>query len=193
MDRFLTFDKHVDNMCSKANGLLYFLNRQKHLLDKKSRICVVEALINNIFSYCSIIWGSCNGNLIKKIQKVQNFAAKVADGHGKKFERATPYIKKLNWLKINEKIQYDLLVFLFKVIHNKLPDWIVTLPIVSQYQRRETRQAGNLQIPRTRTVLADKSLSVKGAKAWNDLPREIKIITKPSKFKRQLKQHFMQN
>ena len=70
MDNHLSFEKQVDHMCSKANGLLYLLNRQKEFLNQKSRICVVEALISNLFSYCSIIWGACNRTCISKIQKV---------------------------------------------------------------------------------------------------------------------------
>ena len=75
MDSMLTFDMHIENLCKKANGLLYFLNRQKMFLDAKSRICVVEALINNLFSYCSLIWSACKKSSISKIQKIQNFAA----------------------------------------------------------------------------------------------------------------------
>ena len=122
MDNYLSFDKQVDHLCSKANGLLYLLNRQKEFLDKKSRICVVEALIDNIFSYCSIIWGVCSKTSIAKIQNVQNVAAKVADGIGRKYDRATPFIRKLGWLKISEKVLYDTLNFVFKIIHNKIPN-----------------------------------------------------------------------
>ena len=128
-----------------------------------------------------------------KIQRIQNFAAKVADGHGKKFERATPYIRKLNWLKVNEKLQYDLLIFIYKVIHNKIPDGIVSLPTVGQCRVRETRQSSSLHVPKTRTVTATKSLKVRGAKAWNKLPTEIQSISKPSQFKTKLKEHLMQN
>ena len=115
MDNYMNFDKHVENLCTKSNGLLYILNRQKHYLNATSRICVVEALIKNLFSYCSIIWSTCNKSSIAKIQKVQNFAAKVADGNGKIYEHATLYIKKFNWLKINETIHYNILMFVFSL------------------------------------------------------------------------------
>ena len=92
-----------------------------------------------------------------------------------------------------KKIQYDLLVFTFKIVQNKLPDWVISLPTVSQHHARETRQAHDLKVPKTRTILADKSLKVKGAKAWNNLPGEIKNIFEPYKYKSRLKVHLMQD
>ena len=83
MDSLLTFDTHITNLCNKANGLLYFLNRQKLFLNAKSRVCVVEALINNLFSYCSLIWSACNKSSMSKVQKVQNLLPKLQmEGEG---------------------------------------------------------------------------------------------------------------
>ena len=187
MDSLLTYDEHIDNLCKKANGLLYFINRQKLCLDDKSRICVVDALINSLFSYCSLIWSACKKSSISKVQKVQNFAAKVADGKGKKFERATPYIRKLGWLKINEKIQFDILTFDFKLTRGKIPNWVLNMPVVGEQQRRQTRQANDFVVPRTRTKLADNALKVRCSKSWNALPSNLKDIVRPSLFKREIR------
>ena len=99
-----TFDKHIENICNKSDGLTYYLHKQKLFLEHNSRVCVVEALQNSLLSYCSPIWRAGKKSSILKIQKIPNFAAKVANGIGKKYDRATPYIRKLGWMKIDEKI-----------------------------------------------------------------------------------------
>ena len=83
IDQFLSFDHHIRNMCSKANGILYYLNRNKEFLNKDSRKIIVESLINNIFNYCSSVWSVCSKTSLSRLQKIQNFAAKVATGKGK--------------------------------------------------------------------------------------------------------------
>ncbi len=39
----------------------------------------------------------------KKIQKLQNFAAKVARGGGARRDPASPFIRELGWLKVYQK------------------------------------------------------------------------------------------
>ena len=49
LDPYLSFDKHVDNICIKANGLLFFLSRHKMLFDNQTRKTVIEALVTSLF------------------------------------------------------------------------------------------------------------------------------------------------
>jgi len=189
MDSFLSFEKHVDELCAKAIGLLYFFNRNKEFLNDISRKTVIEAIVISLFSYCSTIWSTCSKTLMEKAQKVQNFAAKVAVGNGRKYDRATPFINKLGWMKFNDKFMYEFLLFIFKIVNKWIPDWVIDLPIINQIQGRMTRQSNNLVVPRKRTKFADKALSVRGPNAWNELPEAIKCLNRPSIFKKELKKY----
>ena len=82
-------------------GILHFVWRNKDYLNESSRTIVVNALVNSLFTYCSTVWGSSSKTNISDLQKVQNFIAKVAVGNGKKYDHATPFIKKLEWLTIS--------------------------------------------------------------------------------------------
>ena len=187
IDRYLSFDSHIEQICTKANGLLFFINRNKALFDNETRKIVVESLVLSLFSYCSVIWGGGNKCLLDKVQRTQNFAAKIAVGNGRKFDRATPFIQKLNWLKINEQIKYDTTMFMFKLCHGHIPNWVMKLEVVGNSHLRNTRQTSHLVVRRTRTKLADRALSVKGPVLWNDLPNYIKTITSMPVFKKELK------
>ena len=192
LDSHLSFEKHVDYVCTKANGLLFFLTRNKDMFDDQTRKIVVEALVVSLFSYCSLIWGSCTASIRSRIQRVQNFAAKVAVGYGRKKDHATPFIKKLNWLKVNDMLKYNEAIFMFKIVNNHNPVGVLSIPQVRHTHERNTRHMHDLQVPRTRTKIADRALSIRGSIQWNKLPETIKQNTRMTLFKKRLKEFVSQ-
>ncbi len=48
--------------------------------------------------------GTTNNTLLAKVQKQQNFAAKVVEGKAQKCDRVTPIIKEQKWLNISQQI-----------------------------------------------------------------------------------------
>ena len=46
-------------------------------------------------------------DLIKRVQKLQNFAAKICIGGAQRRDHATPFITQLNWLKMDNKVISD--------------------------------------------------------------------------------------
>ncbi len=81
-------------------GMLIYINRISSYLDKKSRIIVVQLLVRSHFNCCLSIWGTTTPSLIDKVQKLQNFAVRVAVGGIKKLYHVSPAYKELKWLKI---------------------------------------------------------------------------------------------
>ena len=128
---------------------------------------------------------------MQRVQKLQNFAARVADGSARKFDFITPIIKELKWLKVHNQYNYHLCCLVWKIINSNYPDWFITLPTVSEVTVARTRQANNLHIPRTNINAGSKSIEVRGPKVWNDLPRELRNIASVSGFKAKLKDHFL--
>lgn len=103
LDSFMTFEPHVDKIHKKVVGTLIYLNHIRNQITTETRIMVVQTLALSIINYCSNIWGSANKTQMQKVQKLQNFAARVALGNISKLDNITPHIKKLKWLKVNSK------------------------------------------------------------------------------------------
>ncbi len=87
----MSFETHINEISKKVMDMLIYINRISSFLDKKSRIIVVQSLVLSNFS----IWGATTSPLINKVQKVQNFAARVAVRGIKKFEHVSPAYKEL--------------------------------------------------------------------------------------------------
>ena len=122
IDQYLLFDDHISHISRKVNGVLIALNRIKDRLDRTSRIIIVQCLSISIINYCLRVWGMTTKEQIERVQKLQNFAARVAYGGIRKYEHITPIIKELGWLKIENKIEYDICIFTYKICNNLLPE-----------------------------------------------------------------------
>ncbi len=88
------------------------------------------------------------------MQKWQN--TKICVGGAKKSDHASRFITQLQWLKVKDKIVFDVAVTVFKVINNMFPGWFLQLPTVSDALRnRDTRQRNKLNVPHTNTDSGD--------------------------------------
>ena len=55
--------------------------------------------------YCSSIWSNTSEEYIKKIQLIQNYAARIIAGNVGKYDHVSPVLKELGWLPIKEHLQ----------------------------------------------------------------------------------------
>ena len=193
MDRYLSFDFHIEEIGKKVTGILMYINRIKDNFDITTRIQVVQSLALSIINYCLKIWGTTNSIHIKKAQKLQNFAAKVALGGARKYDHVTPLIKKLQWLKIKDKCTHDTCVAVYKILMKLYPEWLITLRTIDQVHNVATRQANNLFVERTRTEAGSRSLKIRGPLLWNNLPKKVKDVSTLSIFKHKLKSYLLEN
>ncbi|XP_068240284.1 uncharacterized protein [Palaemon carinicauda] len=138
-DQYILFDGHIDEVCRKVNGTLIYLNRIKDRFDSEMRGMVVRSLAVSILDYCLKIWGSTTKQQLQRIQRLQNFAAKVIDGKAKKYDHATPILNNLQWLTIKQKIDFYVCVMIFNVLHNLIPPWLFNLIRVGDRRNRQTR------------------------------------------------------
>lgn len=191
MDSHLLFNVHIDELCTKVTGILMFINRMKDKFDTNTRTQVVQSLALSTINYCSKIWGMTNKRQIQRVQKLQNFSAKVAVGGISKYDHATPVINKLQWLKIEEKCIYDICITVFKILQQTFPEWLITVQTVNQVRSVITRQRNDLFVNRTRTDMGSRSFKVKGPLLWNKLPSHVKDTLSLSVFKIRLKKYLL--
>ena len=191
-DCYMLFDKHISELSKKVIGTLMFVNRIRDTFDRPTREIVVQSLALSILSYCSQIWGTTNVTQVNRVQKLQNFAAKVSAG-ARKYDHVTPLLNDLQWLTVKKKIIYDICVTVFKIRNKMLPDWLFSLPSVEHLNQRVTRQINDLYVPRTTTDLGSRSLKIRGPKLWNKIPLIIREAHTIYSFKTKLYKYLLEN
>ena len=161
--------------------------------NNNTRITVIQSLVLSIINYGISIWGTTNSTQIERVQKLQNFAAKVALGGASKSEHVTPFLKELRWLKINQIHKYEIATTVYNLVNKKFPNWLFPLPTVSDINAHSvnTRQTEQLHVPRCNTYLGNRSFPVAAPTLWNSLPNDIKYATSLTLFKKRLKNHLL--
>ena len=146
IDRRMLFDVHISEVNKKAMGILMFIRRISDNFDKLTRKIVVETLVLSIINYCIGIWGTTNVTLIHRIQKVQNFAAKVAIGGARKYDHVTPVMKDLQWLRIKDKYILEKCSLVYIQGCKRALSGMV--PTLFHRYRTHRRQVNDLYVPR---------------------------------------------
>ena len=104
---------HVAEVVSKCTGNLCQINRVKHLFDRSTFITIINSLVFSKLFYCSSMWSSTTQKNIARLQKVQNFAARIVTG-ARQYEHITLMLKELHWLPVAKQLEVRDILMAFK-------------------------------------------------------------------------------
>ena len=123
---------------------------------------------------------------MKKMQRVQNYAAKLIDSN-----KSTPMSEmfyKLHWLQMNERIIFKLLLLAQKSVYAISPVYLRDLFVMNN------KRTCNLDvIYRPSTAHGKRAIASCIPKLWNALPTDMKNIHSTQMFKNKLKTYFFKN
>ena len=103
IDQYLTYDEHVTQTAAKCLCKLVQINRIKHLLDKETLLLLINAFVFSKLFYCSTVRSNTSKSNVSKLQRVQNFAARIILGL-RKFDHISQGIKSLKWLPVKDRL-----------------------------------------------------------------------------------------
>ena len=83
----------------------------------------MHAFISSRLDYCNSLLYGINDCLLKKLQAVQNAAARVTT-KTRKFDHITPVVRELHWLPVRKRIAYKLAVMVYKCLHGLAPPYL---------------------------------------------------------------------
>ena len=136
---------------------------------KKSRILFFNSYILPIFDYCSNVWGNLNDEGIQRITKWQKRAARII--LDAPFLTPTRELfENLNWLSFCDRISYNKLVLVYKILHDKTPNYLKKLYIPSSEVHTSNLRfvsSNNLLLIRPNTNIMKKSFAHSSAILWN--------------------------
>ena len=137
-DSNLSMSVHVTKSCGAAFFWLHNIKRVSSFLPRDKLEMVIHAFVTNRIDYCnSLLYGLPDCEL-KKVQRVQNAAARLLTSTGK-YDHITPVLRELHWLPVKYRIQFKILLLTFKAIHGMAPDYISRLLHVRQHTRYSLR------------------------------------------------------
>ena len=190
-DSNLKMDMQITKACQIAYYHLHNIRRIRKFLSQEATCTIIHAFITSQIDYCNSLMNGLPENLIKKLQRVQNTAARLVFNL-RKYDRITPALVTLHWLPVKYRIEFKTLLIVFKGLHGKAPTYIQEMITPSKSKRYSIRSNEErvLKVPKFKhDTFGKRAFAVYGPLAWNCLPKEIRLCDEIEAFKRNLKTH----
>ena len=146
-----------------------------------------KALLESHLRYSDELGGSLSNTKLDHLQRLQTRARTLIESSRLKDGWSC------NWLSVSNLIIFDRAVMIYKIMNGLCPDnlrgRLVTKSLISNYP---TRNQLDLDTPRQNLEFSKGMFFYSGAKAWNQIPLEIRLSSTITTFKRRLKE-FLRN
>ena len=190
----------VDNMLSMKDQVLQTVKMcnfnirniafiRKYLNEDALKTAICNHVLSRL-DYCNSLYKGLPNYLLKKLQNTQNRAARLIKGL-RIHERITPTLIELHWLPVKARIEYKIILLVFKAIKYNEPTYLrnhlVSLRLETSITIRHTSDIHRLFEPRTDCKLGERSFKYYAPRLYNKLPSELKNIQDDEIFKKRLK------
>ena len=190
-DSELSFDTQVTKVLQSCFAQLRQLTKIKPFLSHTDLEKVIHAFIFSRLDYCNALYSGISKRNIQRLQSIQNAAARFLTGT-KRSDHITPVLAVLHWLPVSFRIDFKILLLVFKALHGLAPAYIVDM--LTPYEPdRSLRSSGRalLHVPKTRLLTrGDRAFAARAPRLWNALPGDLRQADSVSSFKSLLKTHF---
>ena len=187
-DTDLSFEAHVKSVVKTCFYHLRNITKVMPFLSCSDAERLVHAFITSKLDYCNALLAGLPKKLINQLQLVQNSAARVLK-KTKRWERITPVLQSLHWLPVSSRIEFKVLLLVYKSLHNLGPKYLSDL-LVRFTPGRVLRSEGTerLVVPHSRApTIGGKAFSRYAPALWNNLPVNLRLSPSVDIFKRALK------
>lgn len=191
IDDKMDFKAQISTLTKKLASKINVLYRISDKITFDLRKMVYNAIIQPHYDYCSTLYINCEKQQIDQMQKLQNRAMRYI----LKCDYRTSQdfmLKTLNWMSVSQRIKYNVLILVFKMKNNIVPNYLENkIRYTNEFHDFGTRSRTRnvIRLPDLRSESARNCLLYKGVKMYIELPNEIKNILSTNVFKKRLAMH----
>ena len=192
IDERLSFKQFINSKCRMAMWNLQKLKAKRNVLTDDVCKTLVSALVLSHLDYANVILSGLPEVDIKKMQHVQNMAAKLVHKCST-MESSTCCLRNLHWLPMSARIEHKLLTITYKCLNGDAPEYLSDLLSVIPESRRMLRSSNKykqLVIPKVkRKTFTPRSFSTMTPSFWNELPDSLHRANSVETFEAELKEY----
>ena len=124
IDNLCEIEKHALKMCTNACFHLQSIRKIRRSLTMESCKILVHSLVTSRLDYANILLCNAPDRVTARLERVQRSAARLIYGIHR-YERIgiTAVLHELHWLPVVIRIQYKVLVTVFKAYHSGTPQY----------------------------------------------------------------------
>jgi len=191
LDAGVTMSAHISAVVKASFAALRRIRSVRRSIPRHALLTLIQALVVSKVDYCNSVLAGVSDTQLRRLQSVLNAAARLVFS-ARRSEHITPLLRELHWLRVPERIKFQLCVLAFRCLHITAPRYLAeTLQLTTSCSsRRRLRSAdtSTLNVPATRRrTLGDRAFPVAAARAWNSLPPSVRDVQSLATFWQQLK------
>ena len=190
LDSDLNFETHIRNITKTSFYHLRNIAKVQPFLSQADTERLMHAFITSRLDYCNALLSGLPKKTISTLQTVQNAAARVLTKTRRR-AHISPVLKSLHWLPVSSRIDFKILLLVYKSLHSNAPIYISDM-LVRYVPNRPLRSSGTelLTVPKVRTKRhGEAAFSFYAPNIWNALPEYLRKAETVETFKRKLKTH----
>ena len=126
IDSNLTFSSHIKSIRKSAFYHLKNIARIRAYMSRQDLEKLIHAFITSRLDYCNSIFSGLTKKELGQLQLVQNAAARVLT-RTRKATHITPVLRSLHWLPVSFRIDFKILLLVYKALNGLGPSYIADL------------------------------------------------------------------
>lgn len=190
-DSAFKLDKQISSVVKTSFFQLRLLAKVKPYLLRKDFERVIHAFITSRLDYCNSLYVGLDQSSLRRLQLVQNAAARLLT-RTKKRDHITPALATLHWLPVCFRIEFKIVLIVFKILNGLSPSYLSELLHVhTPIKALRSSNQMLLDVPGSRLkTRGDRAFSVAAPNLWNSLPIHVRTARTIATFKSLLKTHY---
>ena len=191
IDENLSMNCHITNLSKAVYLEIRKLKHMSKFVSESSLKTLATSFVLSRLDYCNALFKNMNNYQFDKLQRLQNFAAKVVLGKSL-YDHVTPCLIELHWLPVKFRVDYKIAVLTFKCLNGLAPQYLsdlIHVYVPSRSLRSASQNLLETKLTKFKT-LGDRSFSFTAPCIWNSLPFELRSEKSIDTFKKKLKTHY---
>lgn len=177
MDRKLTFEDQVSDVCSKVFARLRSLWQSSHLFPLKTRILLVKSLVLPAFTYGqSVYCTNLSASAIKSLERA--FSACVRFAYRlRRYDSTRGYDSRILGCSLMTYLRAQRCAVVYSLCRRRKPEFLFERLCVGSSAR-----SGNFVLPRHSSVQYNRSFFVRTVADYNSLPVRVRGLPSVTRF-----------
>ena len=192
LDNHFTMDAQIKHLCRSIHFHLRNIGAIRSLLTVSATEQLVHSLVTSRLDYCNSLLYGIPGYQKDCLQRMQNIAARIVTRCDRR-DHITPVLKSLHWLPVKYRIDFKILLLVYKCLNDLAPSYLMEL--IKPYHQDHYSTRRNEQFCLHKPPLfrlksyGERSFTYAAPTEWNKLPVDIKCAPSVGIFKSKLKTH----
>ena len=188
VDRNLTWNTHITQLCAKLRSRLYLFNQMKRLVPLHARELYYTGMVQPLIDYGCVIGGKCGYSLPMNVHKLmKQYARLILHVKDRRHFSNMSLFRSLGWLPFDVWIRCFTAVAIYNITHRHAPGYLTDLFMVNNsVHDYHTRSCTTTHVKTYKLTLGQRTFAYRCAKLWVTIPECIRNSNSVETFKKKL-------